>query len=183
MKLMVAPAIEVRRDFRKNFPWVLGIILFAISYVLLSAAAIRTFENNWSFLHACYFTVINMTTVGFGDVVPLTHGGKLIAGLNSLVGLLLFGVLVAIVAMALQPSGWSADLTSTGSSPTKESKIADENIVENSVANLLEELATLVRITDRQANISSREGSIRIDVMNDGHPASRIRVFINVRAD
>lgn len=147
LQLVVAPAAEVRRDVRKNLPWVLGLLIITVAYVLLSSALISTFENGWTFLHACYFTVINMTTVGFGDVVPLTHGGKVIAGTNAFVGLLLFGILVAVLALALQPSGWSATLTPSESPNDSERNAShdesDERAtpVENGVADFLEGLA------------------------------------------
>jgi hypothetical protein len=182
MQLMVAPAADVKRDMRRNLPWIKWLLIVTVIYVLTSSAIICLIED-WTFLHACYFTVINITTVGFGDVVPITHGGKLIAGINAFAGLLFFGILVAVIAMALQPSGWSATLTSTGSpNPNEQPKRIDDKLVENSVADFLESLATLVRATDKQEKITSREGRVRIEIMSDGHAPSHVHLFIDVRA-
>ena len=38
------------------------------------------------FLNCVYYTVITMATVGYGDFVPLTNFGKLIAIFNSILG-------------------------------------------------------------------------------------------------
>jgi hypothetical protein len=139
------PVLGLKRDVRRNLPWVAGLLIVTVVYVLASSAVLRLFESEWSFLHACYFTVINMTTVGFGDVVPLTHGGKIIAGISAFTGLLLFGIFVAVLALALQPSGWSATLTSTGSANTPERpRDSEDKRVENGVADFLERLAARV---------------------------------------
>lgn len=192
MKLMVAPATEVKRDVRKNLPWVAGLLGATIAYVLISSAVIRVFESHWTYLHACYFTVINMTTVGFGDVVPLTHGGKVIAGINALVGLLLFGILVAVLALALQPAGWSATLVPTGApkvpeqgeprNTSEQPRHSEETRMRHDTADFLEGLAKLVRAADSKQEISSREGRVRIDMFSDGPAPGFIRLRIHVAA-
>ncbi|WP_197422870.1 potassium channel family protein [Burkholderia sp. ABCPW 14] len=188
MQLMVAPAAEVRRDLRKNLPWVFGLLIVTVAYVSVSSASIRAFESGWTFLHACYFTVINMTTVGFGDVVPLTHGGKVIAGINAFAGLLLFGTLVAVLALALQPSGWSATLTSSESSNDSERTAPHRagndrtNAVENGVADFLEGLAKVIRAAEDRNEVGTREGRTRIRILADGNSPHFIEVYVDVRA-
>jgi hypothetical protein len=188
LQLMVAPAAEVRRDVRKNLPWVLGLLIVTVAYVLFSSALIRAFENGWTFLHACYFTVVNMTTVGFGDVVPLTHGGKVISGINAFAGLLLFGILVAVLALALQPSGWSATLTPSESSNDSERNARPDETderptpVENGVADFLEGLAKVVRAAEDRNEVVSREGRARIRILADGHSPHFVEVYVDVRA-
>ncbi len=183
LKFMVAPAAEVRRDLRRNLPWVVGLLIATVLYVLVSSTLIRQFESQWTFLHASYFTVINMTTVGFGDVVPSSHGGKVIAGINAFAGLLLFGFLVAVLSLALQPAGCSATLTSAGEHRGAEQvRHHEDKKVENDVAELLESLATLVRTADRNEESSAREGRVRIHIRGDGPIGSAIDVFVHVDA-
>ena len=42
-----------------------------------------------------------MTTVGYGDMAPVTIGGRVIAGITSLCGLCLFAMLMNVVGKAL----------------------------------------------------------------------------------
>jgi hypothetical protein len=122
ISLSVAPVREVRRDLKRNVRWVLGFLGAVIVWVLISSLIIQALEDgtsnpvdkspiSWSFGKACYFTVINMATVGFGDVVPITPGGRFLACVNAVLGLLFFGLLVAVFALSLQPASWSGRIS------------------------------------------------------------------------
>ena len=47
---------------------------------------------------AMYWAITTLTTVGYGDVVPITPLGKFIAGLTEVLGLLLFALPIGIIA-------------------------------------------------------------------------------------
>ncbi len=49
-----------------------------------------------------YFSLITMTTVGFGDITPQTHSARTLAALQGIIGQLFVGVVIArVVAMEL----------------------------------------------------------------------------------
>lgn len=50
---------------------------------------------------ALWWTVVTMTTTGYGDLVPVTDLGKVVAGFTMLMGLLLIGTFTALVASSL----------------------------------------------------------------------------------
>jgi hypothetical protein len=101
---IIPPTKKIVSDFRKNFKKIVVVILIYIIYVLSSSFICYYFEPNWSYLHSTYFTIINTSTVGFGDVVPQTHSGKIMACINAFFGLMFFGVIVAMTTMAFQPT-------------------------------------------------------------------------------
>ena len=50
---------------------------------------------------ALYFTVATMTTVGFGDLVPRTDGGRVVAMLMMLSGTMIFVSFTAVVSSVI----------------------------------------------------------------------------------
>lgn len=73
-----------------NFEIIKSLILVAFGYMLLSSLILynvepQTFGNN--FLNAFYWSGITLTTVGYGDVYPVTMIGKFIGLISSFVGI------------------------------------------------------------------------------------------------
>lgn len=66
----------------------------ALGYILICAMVMFSVEPEsfGSFFDAVYWSVVTLTTVGYGDVYPISTVGKFIAMLSSLVG-------IAIVAL------------------------------------------------------------------------------------
>jgi hypothetical protein len=61
----------------------------AIGLILLGTVSYRLFED-WSWVDSLYFSVIAVTTVGFGDLAPSTDGSKLFTILYILGGISIF---------------------------------------------------------------------------------------------
>jgi len=85
------------------------VLFLAMSCVLLylSAVGIYYFENSaqpeafQSIFHSLWWAVVTLTTVGYGDVYPITVGGKLFTFVVLLVGLGLISVPAGLIASAL----------------------------------------------------------------------------------
>ena len=84
------------------------LVSFAIAAVFLIFSATLMFwiegdgqpEQFGSIPRALWWSVATMTTVGYGDVVPQTNWGRLIAGLVSLGGIVLIAIPTGIMAAA-----------------------------------------------------------------------------------
>ena len=66
----------------------------AFSYILISALVIFNVEPDSfeSFFDAIYWATISLTTVGYGDIYPVTNAGRIITMISSILG-------IAIVAL------------------------------------------------------------------------------------
>ncbi len=102
---------KVIRRFHRAFLIVkeeLVLFLFATSILLyLAAVGIYYFENAAqpetfaSVFHSLWWAVITLTTVGYGDVYPITLGGRVFTFFVLLVGLGVVSVPAGLVASAL----------------------------------------------------------------------------------
>ena len=69
-------------------------VLYLVSVVIGAGAVFYRFVEDWSWTDAVYFTVITLTTVGYGDLSPTTTPSKIFTVVLVLLGI---GVIVAFV--------------------------------------------------------------------------------------
>ena len=74
--------------------WGLGVVVFGIVERLVDPG---TFDNVWL---GMWWAIQTVTTVGYGDVVPGSTAGKVIAGFMMLGGLSLFAVVTGAITSA-----------------------------------------------------------------------------------
>ena len=83
-----------------------GTVLLLLIAVMFSATAIHLVEGHvqpevfGTIPSAMWWAITTLTTVGYGDMVPVTSGGRLVAGVTMIVGLGLFALPVGIMATA-----------------------------------------------------------------------------------
>ncbi|HEY2069299.1 MAG TPA: cyclic nucleotide-gated ion channel [Rhizomicrobium sp.] len=81
-----------------------GALLLMLCAVVFAAATMHTVEGAIQPKHfgtipdAMWWAITTLTTVGYGDAVPITAAGRLVAGITMIVGLGLFALPVGIVA-------------------------------------------------------------------------------------
>ncbi len=71
------------------------ILMFVLCTLLVSATVFYSHEEGWSTIDALYFSVMTMSTIGYGDFVPTTTLSKLFTIMFSLLSI---GVFVALVS-------------------------------------------------------------------------------------
>lgn len=82
-------------------------LLLIISILYIAAVGIYYFENPVqpdvyeSVFHSLWWAVITLTTVGYGDMYPLTFGGRLFTFVILMLGLAIMAVPTGLIASAL----------------------------------------------------------------------------------
>jgi voltage-gated potassium channel len=101
----------------------LAVGTLAVGYILISALVILNVEpesfNN--FFDAVYWATISLTTMGYGDIYPVTTFGRIVTMLSSLVG-------IAIVALpaGIITAGYMSALQEEEEEEAQEGKAQDE---------------------------------------------------------
>ncbi len=107
-----SPALQIlQKVLKQEAPTlaVAGFVLFVV--MILASWGIYILEKDLQpeqFPHipaAMWWTVVTLTTVGYGDVVPISLGGKVFAGLISLIGIGMLALPAGILA-----SGFSTEI-------------------------------------------------------------------------
>ena len=84
------------------------LLVYAIGMVIVAATFVTSFESGHdsitSFPDALWWSFVTVTTVGYGDLSPVTPAGRAIAIVLMLVGIGLFGGLTANLASAIVKS-------------------------------------------------------------------------------
>jgi voltage-gated potassium channel len=81
--------------------------LVLLLLVVLGAGTIGlSYFEGASPTNALWWTIVTVTTVGYGDITPLTSGGRLVGAMTMLAGIGLLGSLSAILASAMVSASW-----------------------------------------------------------------------------
>lgn len=72
------------------FALILGLVIVPIEQNAVDQQIVNTFDG-------VYWAVTTFTTVGYGDIVPVTILGRSLAMLLQIVGAMFFGIIVAII--------------------------------------------------------------------------------------
>jgi voltage-gated potassium channel len=82
----------------------LFLVLFAATYVIIQHNVPYSFTERINRTDGLYFTVTVFSTVGLGDIAPLTQGGRIVVMIQMIGGLFLLGVLARLVLTAVAVS-------------------------------------------------------------------------------
>jgi len=96
---------ELRRRFLSAFAKELLIVWPILSILVsgqLALGMLVGYLEGWSISDSTYFTFVTGLTIGYGDLVPVRFGTRLIALLIGFSGILLTGLVAAVGVQALQ---------------------------------------------------------------------------------
>jgi voltage-gated potassium channel len=96
----------------------LQFVLLAVGIIIFAGAGLELFFEQHSVAHsaihnfgdAIWWAVVTVTTVGYGDKVPMTGGGKWVATLLMFTGIGLVGALTATIASYFVQEQHSAEM-------------------------------------------------------------------------
>jgi len=76
----------------------LRVILIIFCVVFFGSTAFAYFEKNIGFADALWWSIVTLTTVGYGDISPATAGGRIVGASVMLLGIGFLGLFTATIA-------------------------------------------------------------------------------------
>jgi hypothetical protein len=83
--------------------------LLCAVWIILAAAIFLTVEFTWSYARSLYFVFISSSSIGFGDTVPGTNAGNVLAFFLITGGIFIFGGWSSSVANLYSTTAWTAE--------------------------------------------------------------------------
>ena len=98
----------IMRVFRKQQKVLSAVATMSVAYVLLSALVIYNIEPESfnTFFEAVYWATISLTTVGYGDIYPVTAIGRVVTMISSA-----FGIAIIALPSGVITAGYLAEIS------------------------------------------------------------------------
>jgi voltage-gated potassium channel len=93
----------------------LFLLLFAMVYLKLADAQARAFSEPLTRTDALYYTITVFSTVGFGDITPVTQPARVVTMVQMLGDLVVVGLVLQVMLGAVKAGRQRRDTTSAGS--------------------------------------------------------------------
>lgn len=99
MRSLVAALEAERKALLASATILLGLVLLAAAAMHFVEGRVQP-QHFASIPNAMWWAVVTLTTVGYGDVVPITLAGRLVASVTMMMGLMMIALPIGIVATA-----------------------------------------------------------------------------------
>ena len=109
----------ISQVFKKTKGSLAAVVTLAAAYIWISALIVFTVEPDTfsSFFDAIYWATISLTTVGYGDIYPVTLAGRVVTMLSSL-----FGVAVVALPAGIITAGYMQEIEESDKEEKEEIK-------------------------------------------------------------
>lgn len=95
---------------KKSKEALLAVCTLAVGYILVSALIVFNVEGESfeTFFDAVYWATVSLTTVGYGDIYPVSTAGRIITMISSV-----FGIAIVALPSGIITAGYMEELMST----------------------------------------------------------------------
>ncbi len=110
--------------FKKQKEPLSYVLLLAIGYILVSALIVFNVEPEsfGTFFDAVYWATVSLTTMGYGDIYPVTEIGRVVTMVSSV-----FGIAIVALPAGIITAGYMDELNKISGEENGSDDIKDEN--------------------------------------------------------
>lgn len=170
LRSLISAVAAERKALLGSSMIIFGVVLMAATLMYLAEHHHQP-ERFRSILHSIYWAITTVTTVGYGDVVPISNLGKMIGAVVMLLGYGLIALPVGIIASAFAREIHSRDFVVTWS------MVARVPLFEDLSATEVAEVAKLLRaLSVRKGGIIAEKGDVadQMFFISDGEVEIRL---------
>ncbi|MBW2997711.1 potassium channel family protein, partial [Candidatus Woesearchaeota archaeon] len=84
--------------FRVSFRTKVLLAVFTVLVLIIVGTVVYRVLEGWGFVDSAYFTMITLTTIGYGDLVPTTAASKMFTAFFAFAGVAVFLFALSILA-------------------------------------------------------------------------------------
>jgi hypothetical protein len=81
---------------------VVALVTFASLYLAMSGRDAAAFDEPLDHIGALYFTLTTLTTIGFGDIAPVSDSARVVVMVQMVVNVIVLGVFVKLVTTTVR---------------------------------------------------------------------------------
>lgn len=152
LRSLINAIVQERHALIASFVIIFGVVLVAATGMYLVERHVQP-DKFGSIPEAMWWALATLTTVGYGDVVPITPAGKILGGLVMLTGYGLFALPIGIIATAFAREIHSREFVVTWA------MVARVPLFEDLKATEIAEIAKLLRAISMPAGeVITRQG-------------------------
>lgn len=141
--------------FRKERKTLLSVLVIALSYIFISALFMYVEEPEGTFndfFHALYWATTALTTVGYGDVYPVTDLGRFISMVSSL-----FGIAVIALPAGVVTAGFMDAINAEADAGKEEEELEEEKSENKLLIDLITQQQEEIKLLRKEVSALRRE--------------------------
>ena len=140
----------VEKVFKKEKAILIAVLLIALGYIFIVSLIMYNAEGDTfkSYFEAIYWTMTSLTTIGYGDICPVTPVGRTITMISSFFGMAIIALPSGVIAAGFMDASKEIKLNKKTGTFYEDTEASESEDSKNAVPDYINELRALKELLD-----------------------------------